>query len=145
MRATLWYRIAAVLLILFAAVHTIGTLTFTPPTPEGAAVRDAMNNVHLVPGTPYTYGHFYKGLSLSITAYLLFFALIAWHMSNMAANQPEAIGALGWVFCAMHVATVIVAAIYIAWAPAISSGVVGACLGWAAWRVRAAARTRAVS
>jgi len=45
MNATLLYRIASVLLILFAAGHTIGFLNFTPPTAEGIAVRDAMQNV----------------------------------------------------------------------------------------------------
>lgn len=46
MNATLLYRIASVLLLLFAVGHTIGFLNFKPPTPEGVAVRDAMNNVH---------------------------------------------------------------------------------------------------
>jgi len=141
MTATLLYRIAAVLLILFAAAHTLGSLTFTPPTPEGVAVRDAMNNVHFL---GYSYGNFYKGLALSITAYLLFLAFLAWHLGSVAARTPAAIGALGWIFCALHLATMVVAAIYIAAVPAISAGVVGACLGLAAWRA-GAAKARAVS
>lgn len=136
MTATLLYRIAAVLLILLAAVHTFSSLTFTPPTPEAKAVRDAMDNVH-VEGN-YSYGNFYKGLTLSITVYLLFLAFLAWHVGSVAAKTPEAIGALGWVFCASQLATVVVAAIYIGAVPAISFGVVGACLALAAWRVPAA-------
>jgi len=139
MTATLLYRIAAVLLILFAAAHTFGSLTFTPPTPEAVAVRDAMNNVHF---QGYSYGNFYKGFSLSITAYLLFLAFLAWHLGSVAARTPEAIGALGWMFCALKLATMVVAAIYIAAVPAMSSAVVGACLGLAAWR---AAKARASS
>ena len=136
MNATLLYRIAAVLLILFAAAHTFGSLNFTPPTPEAVAVRDAMNNVHFqVGGSSYSYGNFYKGLTLSITAYLLFLAFLSWHMGGMAAKRPETIGALGWLFCALHLATLVVAWIYIAAAPAISSGLVGLCLGLAAWSV----------
>src|SRR5215472_10751607 len=133
MTATLLYRIAAVLLILFAAAHTFGSLTFTPPTPEAVAVRDAMNNVHF---QGYSYGNFYKGFSLSITAYLLFLAFLAWHLGSVAAKQPEAIGALGWMFCLSQAATLIVAWIYIGAAPAITSAAVAACLGLAAWRVR---------
>lgn len=139
MTATLLYRIAAVLLILFAAAHTFGSLNFTPPTPEAAAVRDAMNNVHFtVKGSSYSYGNFYKGLALCVTAYLLFLAFLSWHLGSVAAKQPEAIGALGWLFCALKLATMVVAWLYIAPAPAISSAVVGACLGLAAWRARAA-------
>lgn len=136
MNATMLYRMAAVLLILFAAAHTFGSLTFTPPTPEAVAVRDAMNNVHFEGN--YSYGNFYKGFSLSITAYLLFLAFLSWHLGSVAAKTPEAIGTLGWVFCALKLATMVVAAVYIAAVPAISAGVVGACLGLAAWRVPAA-------
>ena len=99
-------------------------------------MHDAMNNVRLVPGTTWTYGNFYKGLTLSVTAYLLFLAFLSWHMAGVAAKRPETIGALGWLFCALHLATLVVAWIYIAAAPAISSGLVGVCLGLAAWRVK---------
>jgi len=62
MRATLLYRIASVLLLLFALGHTVGFLKFKPPTAEGVAVRDAMTNVHFqVSGRDYTYGGFYRG------------------------------------------------------------------------------------
>jgi hypothetical protein len=142
MSATLLYRIAAVLLILFAAAHTMGSLSFTPPTPEAAAVRDAMNNVHFsVKGSSYSYGNFYKGLILSVTAYLLFLAILAWQLGSVAVKQPQAIGALGWLFCALNLATMVIAWIYIAAAPAISSALVGACLGLAAWRAGSAARS----
>jgi hypothetical protein len=46
MNATLLYRIASVLLLLFALGHTVGFLKFKPPTAEGVAVRDAITNVH---------------------------------------------------------------------------------------------------
>jgi len=45
MTATLLYRIAAVLFLLFAIGHTVGFLTFKPPNPEAIAVRDSMENV----------------------------------------------------------------------------------------------------
>jgi hypothetical protein len=142
MSATLLYRIAAVLLILFAVAHTLGSLSFTPPTPEAAAVRDAMNNVHFtVKGSTYSYGNFYKGLILSVTAYLLFLAFLSWHLGGVAGRQPQAIGALGWLFCALKVATMVIAGLYIAAAPAISSAVVAICLGLAAWRAGSAARS----
>ena len=140
MNATLLYRIAAVLLIVFATAHTFGSLILTPHAPEAVTVLDTMNNVHFqVRGQTHSYGNFYKGLALSVTVYLLLLAFLAWHMGSIAAKQPEAIGALGWMFCASQAATLIVAWIYIGAAPAISSAVVAVCLGLAAWRVRSAA------
>jgi len=43
MKAVTLYRIASVLLVLFAAGHTFGFLKFKPSSAEGLAVRDAMN------------------------------------------------------------------------------------------------------
>jgi hypothetical protein len=71
MKPTLLYRIASGLLILFAASHTVGLLT-KPPSLEASAARDAMNNVHFrFMGTDCTYGRFYIGFGLMLTAYLL--------------------------------------------------------------------------
>jgi hypothetical protein len=138
MSATLLYRIAAVLLILFAAAHTFGTLFAPAPTPEAAGIRDNMNKTFAVDGKSYSYGNFYKGLAICITVYLLLMASLAWYLAGMAARHPEAIGALGWAFCASKIATTIVAWIYIAPAPAITSALVALVLGLAAWRTQAA-------
>src|SRR5262252_3464241 len=99
MNATLLYRIAAVLLLLFAIGHTYGFLGFKPPSPEGVAVRDAMNSVSIqFKGTNFTYGNFYRGFGLTVTVYLLFAAFLAWHIGSLASSQPQSIGMLGWVF-----------------------------------------------
>jgi hypothetical protein len=98
MNATLLYRIAAFILVLFAAGHTLGFLKFKAPTPEGVAVQQAMDNVRFSLGSKsYTYGDFYRGFGLFCTAYLLFAAFLAWHLGTMARSIPQAIGALGWV------------------------------------------------
>jgi len=137
MTATLWYRIAALLLVLFAAGHTVGFLRFKPPTPEALAVRDAMNNVQFqVRGTTFSYGGFYRGFGLFVTAYVLFSAFLAWHLSGLAARNPEAIGSLGWVFLAVQLASVALSWIFFAPAVGVFSGVIALCLGWAAWLVR---------
>jgi hypothetical protein len=78
MNATLLYRIASALLVLFAVGHTIGFLRLKPPTPEAAAVYDAMHKVHFqVGGSSFSYGGFYIGFGLFVTAYLLFSAYLA--------------------------------------------------------------------
>ncbi len=49
MSPTLLYRIAAALLLLFAAGHTLGFLAFKPPSPEGLAVRGLRAHGHCLP------------------------------------------------------------------------------------------------
>ncbi len=135
-KATLLYRIGAVLLLLFAAGHTFGFLNFKPSTAEGRAVWDAMQSVHFqVRGMDLSYGGFYTGFGLSVTVYLVFLALLSWHLGTLANTNPYTIGFLGWAFCAVQVALLVLSWIYFAAAPAILSGLLAVCLGWAAWLV----------
>ena len=137
MNATLIYRIASVLLVLFAAGHTFGFMRFKPSTPEALAVRDAMNNVHFqVRGADFSYGGFYTGFGVTITVYLLFSAFLAWHLGGLARAHPEAVGVLGWVFVAVQVAMAVLSWLYFSIAPAVLSVLIALCLAWAAWLVR---------
>lgn len=134
MNATLLYRIACVVLVVFAAGHTFGFLKFRPASAEGLAVHDAMNNVHIdIKGSSFTYGDFYTGFGLMVTAYLLFAAFLAWHLGTLAREQPMAIGALGWAFVAVQAVCVAVSLRYFFLLPSILSIVIVICLAWAAW------------
>ena len=134
MTATLLYRIAAVLLVLFAAGHTIGFLTLKPPTPESVAARDAMDNVRFNLGSrSYTYGGFYRGFGLFCTAYLLFNAFLAWHLGSIARSSPQAIGPLGWAFFALQLVSIVLSWKYFIPPPIIFSVLLSILTGWAAW------------
>jgi hypothetical protein len=103
-RARLWFRITAILMLFFAAGHTIGFLTFRPPTPEGQAVWSAMNSVKFSRGnSTFTYGGFYTGFGLSISVSQLFSAWVAWLLGSMAYRRNPATLALAWGFLATQV------------------------------------------
>jgi hypothetical protein len=138
MKATWLYRIAAILLALFAAAHTVGFLKFVPPTAEGKAVMDAMNNVHLQPGAVYTYGGFYRGFGLFVTVYLLFAAFLAWHLGELARELPAAAGSLPWIFFCVQLASLAITWRYFPAPPIVSTALVTLCSGWAALLVRSA-------
>lgn len=134
MSATVLYRIAAVLLVLFAAGHTAGFLRFKPPTPEAVAVRDGMSNVRFPVGrSQFTYRDFYVGFGLFVTVYLLFSAFLAWHLGDVARADPRAGGSLGWVFFVVQLAIMALSWIYFFAAPIVLSALVAACVGAAAW------------
>jgi hypothetical protein len=139
MKPTLLYRIASVLLIFFAAGHTVGFLKFKPPSPESVAVWNTMNDVHFLVGkAEYSYGGFYQGFGLFATIYLLFAAYLAWFLGGLARKNPQAIGSLGWAFFALQVASIALSAIYFFPLPIVLSVLVTICVGWAAWRVQGA-------
>ena len=138
MKAVTLYRVASVLLVLFAAGHTFGFLKFKAPTPEGRAVFESMNSVYFqAGGSSFSYGGFYQGFGLYTTLYLLFAAFLAWHLGTMVRNSPSAIGALGWVFCAVQVVSLILSWKYFSAPPAVFSAVIAICLGLASWLVMA--------
>ena len=137
MTATLLYRVASMLLVLFATGHTFGFLNFKAPTPEGMGVRQAMTDVVFpLRGKNYSYSGFYTGFGLFITADLLFAAFLAWHLGTLAAVNPSAIGLLGWAFCGVQIASLVLSWMFFFPVTAVFSGVVAVCLGAAAWLVR---------
>lgn len=137
MKSTVLYRIAAVLLVIFAAGHTVGFLKFEPPTAEGVAVRDAMDKVHFPLGSSsFSYGGFYRGFGLFATIYLLFAAFLAWHLGSMAQTVPQSITILGWAFFALQAASLVLCWRYFLVPPIILSALLSVCTGWAAWMLR---------
>ena len=136
MKATWLYRIAAILFLLFATGHTIGFLKFVPSTPEGRAVLDAMNNVHLQPGAAYSYGGFYKGFGLFVTLYMLFAAFVAWHLGELARKLPSAAGSLPWTFFGLQLIGLALSWKYFSTPPVVFSALVALCVGCAAFLSR---------
>jgi hypothetical protein len=141
MTSTLFYRIAAVLLVFFAIGHTIGFLHFVPTTAEGAAVRDAMVNVQFPIGrTNFTYQSFYIGFGLFVSAYLLFAAILAWQLGVFVNGAPDIVRAIGWMLVAVQAVCLVLSWIYFFPAPVIFSVLVVICLAVAAWLIPSAAR-----
>ncbi len=139
MNATVLYRTAAALLILFAIGHTVGFLKFKPPTAEGMAVREAMNHVHFqVRGRDYSYGGFYLGFGLFNSVYLLFSAFLAWRLGDLDAHSPQAASVLGWALCGVMLASLALCWAYFNMVAVAFSAVLAVCLGWAAWLGRGA-------
>ena len=132
MNATLLFRIASVVLVLFAAGHTFGFLRFKAPTSEGVAVHEAMARVVFdIKGKRFSYDRFYVGFGLVITIELLFSAYVAWHLGVLASDNPAAIGSLGWAFCAMQFAVLVLCWMFFFPITAVFSGVVTVCVVWA--------------
>lgn len=136
MKASTLYRIAAVLLVLFAAGHTVGFLSFKPPTAEAMAVRDAMMDVHFqVKNADLSYGGFYRGFGFFVTAYLLFSAFLAWQLTKYPVSST------GWALFAVQIASLALGWIYFTATQAVLAGLVAACVGFGTWSNQAVTRS----
>jgi len=137
MTAKLVYRIVAIVLVLFTAGHTFGFLSFRPPTAEGIAVYAAMDKVRFaIDGGSYSYGGFYKGFGLMVSAYMVFSVFLAWHLGNASAQRAQSVTALAWAFAALQVACCILGCLYFFLVPIVFSCVVAAGSILAAWLLR---------
>lgn len=133
MNATLFYRIAAGLLVFFALAHTAGITSSKSPSTEAAFVRHAMQNVHFRNmGSVNSFYGYYLGFGISLTAYLVFAAFVALHLGGLAKRNPSAMGGLGWALFAVQAVLFVICCVWFFAAPIVVSGAITVCLGIAA-------------
>jgi hypothetical protein len=143
MRPVVWFRVTAVLFLLFAAGHTFGFLNFRAPTEEGRNVWTAMNNVHFSVGSStFSYGNFYLGFGLTITVFQLFEAWLSWVLGSMARRGIAEARTIALGLIALQIFGFGLSLRYFSVEPALLSGLTAITLAIAAMSMR---RTAVVS
>jgi hypothetical protein len=133
MSATILFRTASVVFLLFAVGHTFGFLSFKPPTAEALTVQEAMSNVVFkVGGSALSFGGFYRGFGLSCTVSMLFSAILCWQLGALATVHPRAVAGVAWSLFGAQVVGVVLSVKYFGLPPALFSAALTALLGWAA-------------
>ena len=130
------HRIAAGVLVVFAASHTAGGL-FGPHAygTEGEAVFTAMKTVQFpAMGASCTWYQFWLGFGLITTLYLLFAAAVAWHLGGMAPLDRKKALPIGWALFASVVVTAVLSWVYFFPAPGVTATLAAALLGLACTR-----------
>ena len=133
MKASVFFRIAAVLLLLFAAGHTFG---FRQNNPEwGAdAVLASMRSVHFdAMGFTRTYWDFFSAFGLFVTVFLLFSAVVAWVLAGLPAETLARVRSIAWALAICFVAITALSWRYAFTIPIVFSALVTVCLIAAAW------------
>jgi len=133
MKASTLYRIAAVLLLLFAVGHTLG-FRQSDPSWGVDALLGSMRSIHFdVQGFNRTYWDLFVAAGFSVGVFYLFAAILAWQLGGL----PEATLALmrgsAWAFALSFAAITIVSWRYLFTIPIAFSVVITLCLTAAAW------------
>jgi hypothetical protein len=133
MKASVFYRIAAVLLLLFAIGHTLGFRQSDPAWGVDAVVG-SMHGTHFdVQGFDRTYWDFFVAAGFSVGILYLFAAVLAWQLARLpAATLATMRGAL-WAFALCFAAITVLSWRYLFYIPIIFSLVITLCLSVAAW------------
>jgi hypothetical protein len=133
MRASMFYRIAAVLLLLFAAGHTLG-FRQSDPTWGVDALLGSMRSIHFeVQGFNRSYWDLFLAAGFSVGVFYVFAAILAWQLGGLPAETLALMRGIAWAFALCFAAITVVSWRYLFILPIASSGVITLCLTAAAW------------
>ena len=133
MKASMWYRIASVLPLLFAAGHLLG-FRQSDPTWGVDALLGSMRSIHFdVQGFNRTYWDFFVGAGFSVGAFYLFAAILAWQLGSLPVGTLALMRGTLWAFALCFAAITVVSWRYLFILPIVFSIVITVCLTAAAW------------
>src|ERR1700686_4831898 len=133
MRASLLYRIAAVLLLLFAVGHTLG-FRQSDPAWGVAPLLGLMRSLHFdVQGFSRTYWDLFVAAGFSVGVFYLFAAVLAWQLGGLPAETLAVMRVTVWSLALCFAAITVVSWRYLFILPIAFSIVITLCLTAAAW------------
>jgi hypothetical protein len=133
MKASLFYRIAAVLLLLFTLGHTLG---FRESDPAWGidTLLGSMRSIHFdMQGFNRTYWDIFVAAGFSVGVFYLFGAVLAWQLAGLAADTLAVMRVTVWAFALCFAAITLVSWSYLFLLPILFSTVITVCLTAAAW------------
>jgi hypothetical protein len=131
MRASVFYRIAAVLLLLLDAGHTSG---FPWSDPAWGVDLGPMRSTHFyILGFDRTYWDFYVGFGLIISVILLLAVVLAWQLGSLPPESLAKMRGTAWTFALCFAGITILDWKYFFIIPIVFSIVITLTLTVAAW------------
>ena len=133
MKASRLYRVAAVLLLLFAAGHTLG-FRQSDPTWGVETLLGSMRSIHFdVQGSSRTYWDLFVAAGFSVGVFYLFAAVLAWQLGGLPAETLAAMRVTAWALALCFAAITVVSCRFLFMIPIVFSSVITVCLTAAAW------------
>jgi hypothetical protein len=133
MRASILYRIAAVLLLLFAAGHTLGFRQSDPAWGVDSLLA-SMRSIHFdVQGFNRSYWDLFQAAGFSVGVFYLFAAILAWQLGGLPAASLALMRGTLWAFALCFAAITVVSWKFLFILPIAFSIVITICLAAAAW------------
>ena len=132
MKPTIFLRIASLLTLIHAVLHTIGGV-FGKPEPGVAAMVAATMQANRFPifGSMRSYADFYLGMGLGITIFLTTEAVAFWLLASLAKTDGARLRPILAVFTIGYLAFAVNSAVYFFSGPVITEVLIALCLGMA--------------
>jgi hypothetical protein len=133
LKASIFYRIAAVLILLFDVAHTLG---FRKSDPRWGvdALLVSMRSIHFdLQGFSRTYWDLFVGAGFFVSLFLLFAAVLAWQFAGLRAETLALMRRTAWAFALCFVGVTVLSWRYFFTAPIVLLTLITVCLVAGAW------------
>jgi hypothetical protein len=132
MKPALFLRIASVLTLVHAALHTIGgVFGEAAPGVQQATVAVMKANEFAVMGVTRSYWDFYMGFGLVVSVFLTVEAVVFWQLGSLAKTDALRLRPVLAMFLAGYLGAAVVSYRYFFVAPVITEILIALCLGLA--------------
>ena len=138
MKPPLFLRIASILTLIHAVLHTVGgAFGKLDPGPGTVAVHAMEVNQFLLMGHMRSYADFYRGMGLGVTVFLTAEALLFWQLGSLSKTDGQRLRPILVTFLAAYTVLAVNSYAYFFVGPVITEILITACLGLAIFTARA--------
>jgi hypothetical protein len=133
MKASIFYRAAAVFLLLFALGHTLG---FRQSDPQWGvdALLASMKSIHFdMQGFSRTYWDLFLAAGFTVAVFYVFAAILAWQLGGLPPETLSRVRGIAWTFALSFASITVVSWRYLFIVPIVFSLMITVCLVLAAW------------
>ncbi len=132
MKPKLFLRIASILTLVHAVLHTVGgVFGRTPPGPGTVAVTAMKANQMMIMGLPRTFWDFYRGMGLGITIFLTIESVVFWQLSSLAHSGTPLLRPIYATFLVAYLALAVNSFTYFFYGPVLAEVLIALCLALA--------------
>ena len=128
MKAAIWFRVASVLIAIFALGHTLGFRQTDSKWGVDAALASIRSIRFTTQGFARTYWDFYVGFGLFVTIFLLLAAVLAWQLGSLPASTFATLRPLAWALTATFAVVTLLSWRFFFLAPVLFSLLISGCL-----------------
>ena len=139
MKPVVFLRIASILTLIHAILHTVGGVFGKPPSGTAAMVAATMRGYRFqVFGLTRSYADFYLGLGLGITILLTMEAIVFWMLASIAKSDSARLRPVLAVFLVGYLAFAVNSYLFFFYGPVIAELVIAGCLAGAIFTAKPA-------
>jgi hypothetical protein len=133
MKASLFYRIAAVLLLLFALGHTLGFRQSDPAWGVDSLLGSMRSRHFEVQGFNRSYWDLFQAAGFTVGVVYLFSAILAWQLAGLPPATLAQMRGTAWAFALCFAAITVISWLFLFILPIAFGIVITICLSAAAW------------